>query len=288
MYWITIEQIQCFQSVASEGSFTKASEKLFKAKSAVMYSVKNLEEQLGFELFDRSHYRPQITPKGESFLVKSHKILENMQELHEETRLIASDVEMRLRISASGIFNSSLLYPVLKKAMKKFPSTEILFEKEILSGEKMLGRDMVDLAIFENLNNKRDYDYKKISEVELRLVIAKEHEFFKLPKKRQIKEGLYKYPQIIQRSTIRDDDFQVGVHHESLKWKVTDTPSKREIIVNGLGWGRLPCHVIDEDLRQGRLVHLDKLEDDDKVEIYLCKQKNKRMGKVATFIWESF
>ena len=288
MYWITIEQIQCFQAVVETGSFTKASEKLFKAKSAVMYSVKNLEEQLGFELFDRSQYRPQITPKGESFLMKSQKILDDMSELHEETKLIASDVEMRLRISASGIFNSALLYPILKKAMKKFPSTEILFEKEILSGEKMLGRDMVDLAIFENLKNKRDYDYKKISVVELRLVIAKGHEFFNLPKKEQVKQSLYKYPQVIQRSTIRDDDFQVGVHKESLKWKVTDTPSKREVIVNGLGWGRLPCHVIEKDLKQGRLIHLSKFKDDDSVDIYLCKQKNKHMGKVATFIWESF
>lgn len=288
MYWITIEQIQCFQAVASEGSFTKASEKLFKAKSAVMYSVKNLEEQLGFELFDRAQYRPQITPKGESFLMKSQKILNDMIDLHEETKLIASDVEMRLRISASGIFNSSLLYPVLKKAMIMFPSTEIIFEKEILSGEKMLSRDMVDLAIFENIKNKRDYDYKRISKVELNLVIAKGHEYFKLPKKEQIKESLYNYPQIIQRSTIRDDDFQVGVHKESLKWKVTDTPSKREVIVNGLGWGRLPHHVVEKDLKQGRLIHLSKFKDDDVVDIYLCKQKNRHMGKVASFIWDSF
>lgn len=288
MYWITIEQIQCFQAVASEGSFTKASESLHKAKSAVMYSVKNLEEQLGFELFDRSQYRPEITQKGKAFLLRSQRIIEDMQQLHEDTKLIASDIEVRLRISASGIFNSSLLYPVLKKTMKKFPSTEILFEKEILSGEKMLSRDLVDLAIFENLKNKRDFEYKKISEVQLRLVIAKGHEFFDLPKKEQVRESLYQYPQIIQRSTIRDDDFQVGVHKESLKWKVTDTPSKREIIVNGLGWGRLPCHVIEKDLKQGRLVHLSKFKDDDTVDIYLCKPKNKSMGKVATFIWESF
>ncbi len=288
MYWITIEQIQCFQAVVAEGSFTKASEKLFKAKSAVMYSVKNLEEQLGFDLFDRTQYRPEITLKGESFLMKSQKILSDLQELHEETKLIASDVEMRLRISASGIFNSSLLYPILKQAMKKFPSTEILFEKEILSGEKMLSRDMVDLAIFENLRNKRDFEYKKISQVELRLVIGKGHDFFELPKKEQTKQSLYKYPQVIQRSTIRDDDFQVGVHKESLKWKVTDTPSKREVILNGLGWGRLPLHVIDKDLKSGAIVHLKKIKDDDCVDIYLCKKKGKKIGKVTQFIWDSF
>lgn len=288
MYWITLEQIQCFQAVASEGSFSKASEKLFKAKSAVIYSVKSLESQLGFSLLDRSEYRPKITSKGESFLMKAEKILQSMQELQDETKLIASNIEMRLRISASGIFDSSLLYPTLKKAMKKFPSTEIIFEKEILSGEKMLSRGMVDLAIFENLKNKRDYDYKKISRVDLKLVIAKNHEFFELSRELQSKESLYKYPQVIQRSTIRDDDFEVGVHRESLKWKVTDTPSKREVIINGLGWGRLPFHVVKKDIASHRLIHLKQFEDDDAVEIFLCKQKKKQMGKVAEFIWDSF
>ena len=75
MYWITIDQIQCFQAVSESGSFQKASEKLNKAKSAVMYSVKNLEEQLGFPLLDRTLYRSKVTSQGEAFLFRSQQIL---------------------------------------------------------------------------------------------------------------------------------------------------------------------------------------------------------------------
>lgn len=287
MFWITIDQIQCFQSVVEKGSFTKAAENLNRAKSAVMYSVKNLEDQLGFKLLDRTKYRPTVTPKGEAFLQKSARILENMSELHQQSKLIASDIEMRIRISASGIFDSSLLYPVLKQTMQEFPSTELIFEKEILSGEKMLARGMVDLAIFENLNNKRDFDHKLIAKVPLFLVIASDHDFFAVPKTQQTKQRLYDYPQIIQRSTISDPDIQVGIHKESLKWKVTDTPSKKEIILNGLGWGRLPVHEIHNELASGKLSHLKQFNDDDVVEIYLCSHKKKR-GKVAQRIWDAF
>ena len=283
-----MEQIQCFQAVADLGSFTQAAQYLNKAKSAVMYSVKNLEGQLGFDLFDREHYRPKITPKGEAFLYSSKKIVDDMKELHDKTSLIASEVEMRIRLSASGIFDSNVLYPVLKEAMSVFPSTEVIFEKEILSGEKMLARDMVDLAIFENVHNKRDFDYKHISTVELKLVIAKNHQFFDLPKKEQKKQSLYRYPQVIQRSTIRDDDFTVGVHEDALKWRVIDTASKREIIANGLGWGRLPYHTIEADLKRGSITHLKDLKDDDSVDIYICKKKSRPMGKVAQFIWDKF
>ncbi|MFT6633782.1 MAG: DNA-binding transcriptional LysR family regulator [Bacteriovoracaceae bacterium] len=288
MYWITIDQIECFQAISETGSFQKASEKLNKAKSAVMYSVKNLEEQLGFPLLDRSSYRSKVTPQGEAFLFRSKKILENMSELHDYCNQIASEVEMKLSISVSGIFNINLLYPVIKNSMKVFPSTEIILEKEILSGEKMLQREMVDIAIFENIHNKRELDFKSIGPVKLVLVISSDHPFLKLTHKEQTREALYKYPQIVQRSTIQDEDHNIGVHSKSLKWKVTDTPSKKDIIMNGLGWGRLPLHTVEVEIKNGTLTHLKDFKDDDEVEMYICKRKNAFMGKVSQMIWDSF
>jgi len=288
MFWITIDQIECFQAVGESGSFQKASEKLNKAKSAVMYSINNLEEQLGFPLLDRSSYRSKITPQGEAFLYRSQKILDDMRELHDYCRLIASEVEMKISISVSGIFDINLLYPVIKNAMKEFPSTEIMLEKEILSGEKMLQREMVDISIFENVHNKRELDFKSIGKVKLVLVISSSHSFLDLPPKQQTKEKLFKYPQIVQRSTVPDDDHKVGVHTKSLKWKVTDTPSKKDIILNGLGWGRLPLHVVEEELKNGTLTHLKSLRDDDVVEMYICKRKISFMGQVSQMIWDSF
>ena len=46
MFWITVDQIQCFQTVVETGSFTKAAENLNRAKSAVIYSVKTLKNSL--------------------------------------------------------------------------------------------------------------------------------------------------------------------------------------------------------------------------------------------------
>lgn len=288
MLWITLDQIQCYQAVINTGSFQKASETLNKAKSAVIYSVNNLEEQLGFPLLDRSSYRSKITPQGAAFLHRSRKIVDDMSELHDYCRLIGSEVEMKLTISVSDIFDSNLLYPILKNAMEKFPSTEIILEKEILSGEKMLERELTDLAIFENIHKAREYDFKSIGKEKLFLVISSDHAFLKLPLAEQTEEELYNYPQIIQRSTIPDVDHNIGIHTKGPKWRVTDTHSKKDIILNGLGWGRLPLHVIKEDLENGKLTHLKKFEDDDEVEMYICKRKNAFMGQVSKLIWDSF
>ena len=152
----------------------------------------------------------------------------------------------------------------------------------------MLQTDVVDIAIFENIRNKMEFDYKQIDEVKMVLTVSSQHPFLSLPKSEQKIEALYKYPQIIQRSTIAEDDYQVGVHSDSLQWKVSDTHSKHEIIVQGLGWGRLPLPLISDDLKANKLVTLDWLKDDNITPIYIAKKKNKLKGKVAEFVWDSF
>ncbi len=288
MIHITIEQIQCLKALIDAGSFSMAAEKQGKAKSAIIYSIKRLEEQLGFSVIERSGYKSKLTSKGRDFLESSKKLLTEYDNLLVKCSQIESHIESFFRLSVSGIYGIDMVSPVIANAMKTFPQTEIQLEREILSGERMLNADMVDLAIFENIRNTKDLDYKKIDEVQAVLSIAANHPFLELPKSEQSFEALYKYPQIIQRSTIPEDDHSVGVYNDSLQWKVSDTHSKYDIILHGLGWGRLPMPLVQKDLETGKLVELDWLEDGDLITIYIAKKNNRMKGKVAEFIWNSF
>ena len=285
--WITLEQIQCLKAVSETGSLNGASEVLNKAKSAVSYSIARLEEQLGFEVLDRSQYRIRLTDKGEAFLVKGEPLLSASDSLKEEVQKIASGIEMRLSLSASAIYPTEKLHSVLKEVLQKFPSTELTFHREILSGEKMLSRDMVDVALFEALKNKLDFDYKKIGRVELCLAVAKNHPFLEKPRRQRNLEKLTEFPQIIQRSTLADDE-SIGIPENSKRWSVSDLASKKQLIKDGLGWGQLPRHEIEKELKSGEMIHLPELKYDHNLEIYICKKKGRPMGKVLDFIWQSF
>jgi DNA-binding transcriptional LysR family regulator len=50
----TLEQLRVFLTVVEAGSFTAAAKRLGRAVSAVSYTIGNLEQQLGFSLFDAS------------------------------------------------------------------------------------------------------------------------------------------------------------------------------------------------------------------------------------------
>ncbi|MFT5115826.1 MAG: DNA-binding transcriptional LysR family regulator [Parasphingorhabdus sp.] len=288
MFRFSVDQIQCFQAVVVEGSFNQAGERLGRAKSAVRYAINSLEEQLGFPLLDRRSYRPIPTVQGRSFLQRSEKLLLEYEELKVFSQQISEGVEARLAISASGLCDLSGLYSIIKQAMQLFPSTEIVLERELLSGERMLFREMVDIAIFENVRNWDDLEFKQIDHIRMVPVIAGDHAFLSLPENQQNLESLFQHPQIVQRSTIPDDDLQFGIYKQSLKWRVADTPSKREVILNGLGWGKLPEHLIFDDLASQRLVSIEQIDQVTELDVYLCRRKKGHMGQVARFIWDSF
>ena len=62
------DQIAYLDALEQTGSLTAAAARLKRAKSAVYYSLKKLEEQLGFAVLETGAYRGRLTPKGIQFL----------------------------------------------------------------------------------------------------------------------------------------------------------------------------------------------------------------------------
>ena len=55
------DSIELFLAVIERGSFSAAARALGKVPSAVSMGIGNLEAELGYSLFDRSHREPQPT-----------------------------------------------------------------------------------------------------------------------------------------------------------------------------------------------------------------------------------
>src|SRR5262249_24120397 len=77
---LTYDQLTAFLAVAGEGSFTEASAKLHKSQPAVSKLVRNLEEEVGLELFDRRQYRATLTDAGRRFYERAASVIERTEE----------------------------------------------------------------------------------------------------------------------------------------------------------------------------------------------------------------
>lgn len=285
---MTIDQLIYLKNIIELGSINAAANHLFRAKSAISYSIKSLEKECGFLILDRSGYRIKLTKKGEMFYEKSLKLLEYNNELKTFTNQIASNIESKISISSTVLYPQSLATKILKKLIKDYPSTEVIFQRETLSGEKLLLDKMVDIAIFEDVKDTANIESKEILQVNMPLLISANHPFLHISKSEQTLKNLVKYPQILVGSTLPDEKNTGGVYKDAKKWKVTELSTKKDLIKEGLGWGRLPEYAVEKELENKTLVQLDHIEKKLKVKIYIARRKGEAQGKVAFDIWEMF
>ena len=63
-HWINYHHLNYFRVIASEGSISKAAEKLRLGQPTLSAQLKQFEEQLGVRLFDRQHKKLILTEQG--------------------------------------------------------------------------------------------------------------------------------------------------------------------------------------------------------------------------------
>ena len=61
---MNLKQLEAFLAIARHGGFIEAAERLNLTQSTISVRIKELEQDLGVLLFDRSRRQIQLTPKG--------------------------------------------------------------------------------------------------------------------------------------------------------------------------------------------------------------------------------
>ena len=79
-----IAWLKCFLAIEKYRSFSEAAESLFLSQSALSKQLKNLEETLGVQLFDRSTHTIHLTQAGEKIISPAQRMIgEHERMLHD-------------------------------------------------------------------------------------------------------------------------------------------------------------------------------------------------------------
>src|ERR1041385_8619552 len=81
------DQLTTFLEVARQGSFSRAGEKVFRSQSAVSAQIRQLEQEYGDRLLDRSGKTVKLTPAGQVF----YEYAERMKNLRDESLMAVAD-----------------------------------------------------------------------------------------------------------------------------------------------------------------------------------------------------
>ena len=94
----TLRQLRYFEALARHGHFGRAAEACSISQPALSVQIKELEEALGAELFERAARQLRLSAFGEEFLVRVRDILRSVDELGDLARAHRKHLVGRLRI----------------------------------------------------------------------------------------------------------------------------------------------------------------------------------------------
>ncbi len=126
---VNLELYRFFYTVAKCGSLTKAAEELYISQPAVSQAVKQLETQLGGQLFNRTHKGMELSESGGKqifeLVEQALKLLDEAENKFVELKDTATGI---VRICASDTVASHFLLPYIKKYHEKYPSVNLVLQ----------------------------------------------------------------------------------------------------------------------------------------------------------------
>src|SRR3954469_17774825 len=95
---MTLKQLQYLITVAEEGSFTRAAERLFVSQPALSHQIRVLERDVGGELLERLPHTVHLTPMGRAFLPHATAAVHEADDARRAARAVGDLEAGELRI----------------------------------------------------------------------------------------------------------------------------------------------------------------------------------------------
>ncbi len=147
-----LRQIQYFQSVVKNNSFSEAAEVCHISQSAISQQIKSLEKELGFLLLERKKRKFELTPAGEHFYKKSLILMADYERICAESRRIAHADDFTLRIGYLRCYSGQ----EFQKAVEEFTMNNPDIKIEIIHGtHEELYSNLVQEEVDLVLNDQR-------------------------------------------------------------------------------------------------------------------------------------
>jgi DNA-binding transcriptional LysR family regulator len=285
---MTYDQMEVLESIVTCGSFKAASNKLGKSQPSLSVAIRKLEDEFDILIFDRSHYRPQLTKEGKLFYERAVRALTTFRSTQDFAKNLAQNTkQMQLSLSVDSIFNFKIIKDTFKSLTHTNPLIEIDLHIDILEGAFNRVRDgMVDFAVSAAIPESSEVTQTFLCHIEMIPVID-------LTAANMIKSDwsrLYELPQMIARSTLPGPNSpSVGLLPGGKRWYVSDNSIKKEMITLGLGWGRLPGHQVRSLIKTKKLIEIKSTEVEKyKVPMYLIKRRDHNLNVSAQKLWQLF
>lgn len=284
-----IKYLETLKKIIEEGSFTKAAQKLNYTQSTITFQVKQLENELNIQLFEKIGRQMILTKEGESILPYVDIILSSVKQLVD---LKQNPLEGSLEIDVAETILCYKLSPVLKEFHEHAPKAKLSIRStncyEIYD---KLKNGQTDIGIFyANINqdmsilNTKNLGYYKMDCVVSPKVFEENPDLLNPTQPISI-PFVINEPKCIFRQI-----FEKNCEHETIEIRHTvelgSIPSIINLVENDFGMTYLPSFTLENKLKNKQLIKIPTNEDNTDLNPVIAYHRNKASNPLMNLFIE--
>ncbi|GGC84169.1 LysR family transcriptional regulator [Undibacterium terreum] len=176
---ISLKQIKYFVEIVEAGSYSRASERLYIAQSALSRQMKELESEVQAVLMERDSRHLELTDAGRLLYERSKRILEEIAETVQQVQQVGKGEQGTIRLlHSSSVTLTAELGKVLNTLLAEFPGVSLDVSKASSDHQAMdieEGRADLGMIRFPILRNYPNIVVKEFFTEKLMVAVSEQH-----------------------------------------------------------------------------------------------------------------
>ena len=278
------DQLHTFLEIVRLKSFSKAAQTCYRTQPAISAQVRQLEQELRAELFERFGSRISLTTAGRIFADYAEQILELRRRVQDAIAELETNPRGELVIAANEATCIYLLPKVFSVYKKVFPAVQLQLDRSY--GSRVVDAVMdnsADFGVTQLPADEKRLQVVAIYRDEIRLIVPTGHPLaeFKSVKAENIKDCVLLLPRQGKTRTRLNQWLEPVADDLSVSMELDSTEMMKRFVLAGMGVTFLAVSNCREEMAAGKL-HAIPLGPEPMVRrLGLIYRKDKALSKAA-------
>lgn len=254
---VDFDQLHTFLEIVRLKSFSKAAQTCFRTQPAISAQIRQMEQELGTQLFERFGSRISLTTAGKTFSEYAQQLLDVKRQGFDAVRELDRIPKGEVSIAANEATCVNVLPQVFSTFRERFPEVQLQVIRSYSSKTvQSVMENSVDFGITQLPVQEKRLEIVQIYSDEIRLIVPPGHPFagvtsvspeqivkhrLLLPRSGRTRSRINEYLNLVE------DDLKIAMELES-------SEMTKHFVMAGLGIGFMAVTSARDEILQGHLV----------------------------------
>jgi len=256
---VILRHIRYMLAVAEHRNFTRAADALHVSQPALSQQIKQLEETLGVQLFDRTGRTVRLTDMGSVYIEYARRALVDLEAGRRAILDVRDLSHGELRLAMTPTFTEYLVAPLVERFSAEYPGITLsVCEMTLDSIELALSDDRVDLGIGFAGVRSDEIEVRALFDEKLTIVVGKDHPFARKKTPVSLQELADAPLALLTRDFATRAHIDAYFQSHRLSPKITVEANSISAVVKIVRYGRMATILPDAIAREhGALNHVE-------------------------------